>query len=84
MSDEHLLETSKLKALRVAIDKIEALDFVKRTESLFTVPFIRTIEGYLNKDPYLANIPENAEESKKLLDAALGNPFIKKTIIKNN
>lgn len=81
LSDEQLLETSKLKALKIAIDKIEALDFVKRTESLFTVPYIRTIEGYLNKDPYLANIPENAEESKKLLDAALGNPFIKKTLL---
>ena len=81
LGDEQLLDTEKLKALQKAIEDIEALDFVKKTESLFTVPHLKTVDGYLNKDPYLQSIPETKEESGELLQAALINPFINRTLL---
>lgn len=81
LADERLLETGKLKALRQAIEQIESLPFVDRAESLFSVPYLKTLDGYLNKDPYLEQLPETAEEAASLLDSASRNPFVHKNLL---
>lgn len=83
LKDADLAGAAKLTALRNAIDDLEALEFVDRTESLFSVPYLKTVEGYLNKDPYFVadKLPEDEEQSAKLLDKALINPFVKRTLL---
>ncbi len=81
LSDQKLLDKTKLEALQKAIERIETFEFVAKTESLFTVPYLKTVDGYLNKDPYLVSLPENEEQSSDLLSAALKNPFIHKTLL---
>ena len=47
------------------VTDLAALPFVDRTESLFSVPHVRSVDGYLDKEPYLANLPQTAEEYKE-------------------
>jgi len=84
LADEQLLEKNKLTELKASIKKIEALAFVDRVESLFSIPFLKTIDGYLNKDAYLHEAPETSEEAKNLLVNASLNPFIKKTLLSDD
>lgn len=84
LSDEQILEKDKLETLKTVIGEIETLDFVDRAESLFSVPYLKTIDGYLNKDPYLAELPATAEQAGDLLDKASLNPFIKHTLLSDN
>ena len=84
LSDDELLEKNKLAELEKAITKIEELNFVDRVESLFSVPYLKTIDGYLNKDPYLHSVPETPGEAQSLLASASLNPFIKKTLLSDD
>ena len=61
VEDGQLLAPPRLAALRTVLDIIEALPFVDRTESLFNVPYVRSVDGYLKKDAYLAAMPESDE-----------------------
>lgn len=81
LSDKQLLESSRLETLKAAITEIEAQPFVDRVESLFSVPYLKTVDGYLNKDPYLQEIPETEAKSKQLLADALRNPFVYHTLL---
>jgi len=84
LADEQLLEKNKLTELKASIDKIEDLNFVHRVESLFSIPYLKTIDGYLKKDAYLHNLPETSEDAQNLLDSASLNPFIKKTLLSDD
>ena len=81
LSDEQLLESSRLEALKAAINEMEAQPFVDRVESLFSVPYLKTVDGYLNKDPYLQLIPETEAQSSQLLSDASLNPFVHHTLL---
>lgn len=76
LEDPRPLEQSKLGVLRDVLQTIEGQPFVARTESLFSTPHVRSIDGYLEKSPYLANLPETAEAETALLGAARGNPLL--------
>ncbi len=81
LSDERLLAKPKLAALRDAIGAIEQLPFVARVQSLFSVPRLRTVDGFLSKEPYLAELPESEHAAAELLAEALKNPFLKHTLL---
>ncbi len=81
LEDDSLLSPSKLTALKKVITELEALPFVKRTESLFSVPHLRTVDGYLVKDPYLDVLPSTPEAEQTLLDQALISPFLKHVLL---
>ena len=59
------------RAAAEVIDELEALPFVGRVESLFSVPHLKTVDGYLDKEPYLATLPDSPAASRRLLDQAL-------------
>ena len=84
LEDPNVLEAGKLVALREVIDLLEKLPFVTRVVSLFTVPHVRSIEGYLDKEPYLAKLPESGEESTQLYQQALENPFVSNVLLSSN
>ena len=84
LEDPDVLEAGKLVALREVIDQLEKLPFVTRVVSLFTVPYVRSVEGYLDKEPYLAKLPESDEESAQLYQQALENPFVSNVLLSSN
>lgn len=76
LEDDRLLAADKLERLRKTIDEIEALPFVKETQSLFNVPYVRSNEGYLEKSPYLAELPDSPAAEQRILAAARSNPLV--------
>ena len=78
MEDPELLAPEKLEILQKVVAELEALPFVDRTESLFSVPHVRSVDGFLDKEPYLAGLPQTAEDGRALLIQAAKNPLIPK------
>ncbi|MCG6967058.1 MAG: MMPL family transporter [Chromatiaceae bacterium] len=78
---EQLLAPEQLEALQGVIHALEALPFVDRTESLFSAPYVKSVDGYLDKEPYLAKLPATAEDGKALLDQALKNPLLRNLLV---
>ena len=81
IEDQQLLAPDKLAVLKEVVDQLAALPFVTRTESLFSVPNVKSVEGYLDKEPYLAKLPETPQEGAALLATALKNPLIRNLLV---
>ncbi len=79
--DPVLMAPAKLVALQDAVRRIEQLPFVERVESLFSVPHVRSVDGYLKKDPYLERLPDDAAGGAAVLQQALADPFVKYTLL---
>ena len=56
-----LLAKDKLEVLQRVIERLETMPFVERVESLFSVPHVKTVDGFLDKEAYLAKAPESDE-----------------------
>ncbi len=81
LEDERPLEKSKLVVLKRIITALESLPYVARVESLFSVPWLKTVGGYLNKDPYLARLPATPKEEQRIVAAALKNTFVRNVLL---
>ncbi|HDK37471.1 MAG TPA: cyclic nucleotide-binding domain-containing protein [Thiolapillus brandeum] len=81
MESDDLLAHHRLEALKKTIAKLEQLPFVSRVESLFSVPWVKTVEGYLDKKPYLDKLPQTPEQAKDILQQARKNPFLKNVLL---
>ncbi len=81
LQDKALLEPEKLKLLKQVVASLEALPFVKTTQSLFSLPWLKTVDGYLNKDAYLKALPSTDMEANERLVAAANNPFVRKVLL---
>ncbi|MCB1737528.1 MAG: hypothetical protein KDI42_05340, partial [Gammaproteobacteria bacterium] len=79
--DPHLLDPEKLTVLRTVVDELNALPFVERTDSLFSVPYLRTVDGFLTKDPYLKTLPADRDAGDALLKKALISPFLRHVLL---
>lgn len=84
LEGERLLAPEKLAVLKDVIKTLDSLPFVDRTESLFSAPYVKSVDGYLDKEPYLAKIPEDAEAGQALLQQALKNPLIRNVLVSPN
>ncbi len=81
LQSPRLLEEKKLTALKKVLKEVESLPFVDRVESLFTIPWVKTVNGYLDKKPYLEKLPKTPEEERKILEEARKNPFLRHVLI---
>ena len=81
LEGQPLLAKDKLQVLQRVIERLETMPFVERVESLFSVPHVKTVDGYLDKEAYLASIPETDEAAAALLDKAIENPFLKHVLL---
>ena len=61
LEDDALLSRPKLEVLKQVVTQLDALPFVRRTESLFSLPYLRSVDGYLVKTPYLDTLPDTPE-----------------------
>jgi len=84
VEDRELLAPEKLEVLQAVVNELEALPFVDRAESLFSVPHVKSIDGFLDKQPYLASLPKTADEGRNLLTQAIGNPLIRNVLVSPN
>ena len=81
LEDDAVLEPEKLKVLQGVIGQLEAMPFVDRVESLFTIPHLRSVDGYLKTDPYLDELPETAEAAEAIEQRALESPFVRNVLL---
>ena len=54
---------------------------MSRTESLFSVPYLHTVDSYVHTAPYLENLPATAQEAQAIRAAALANPFVRNNLL---
>jgi predicted RND superfamily exporter protein len=76
LEDDALFTQEKLRAVRLALQKIEALPFVDHTESLFSIRHLESVEGTVTTALYLDEIPASRERLEQIKRAALHNPLI--------
>ena len=81
LEDRAPLAPDKLEVLKDIIGQLEAMPFVDRVESLFTIPHLRSVDGYLKTDPYLVKLPESAEAGEAILQQALQSPFVRNVLL---
>ncbi|WP_457668886.1 MMPL family transporter [Thiolapillus sp.] len=81
VQDPDLFQAEKLSVIRDAVNRINASPWVKRTDSLFSRRYLRTIDGYIYTDPYLSKIPATPAEVEEIRQAALHNPLIARNLL---
>ena len=75
-SDEALFSPKKLQLVKHTLDQLNQLDFVKNSSSLFTVPNVKEVDGFVESKPFLEVIPDDSEQINQLLDDALANALV--------
>ena len=81
VQDEALFDPEKLWALREEIAAIEAMPFVLRTRSLFSVPYVRAEGEWVRTEPFLDTLPETPEAAAALRELALKSPFVRRNLL---
>jgi predicted RND superfamily exporter protein len=76
LEDADLFATEKLVAIQSALAAIDSIPEVTRTVSLFSLPYLRTIEEDVYSTPYLQQIPETKEWAQTVKQVALHNPLV--------
>ncbi|MCG8083125.1 MAG: hypothetical protein JAY73_19150, partial [Candidatus Thiodiazotropha taylori] len=84
LEDAKLFEAENLKAIEQALAEIEKIPQVSRTVSLFSVRYLRTIDGFIHTTPYFSPIPENREILQSRIQAALLNPLIERNLLSHS
>ena len=60
IEDADIAEPENLRIIRQALTTIEAIPQVSRTVSLFSIRYLRTVDGYIYTNPYLKSITASA------------------------
>ncbi|MEW8506100.1 MAG: MMPL family transporter [Candidatus Thiodiazotropha sp.] len=81
LEDPDLFEPENLYAIDKALKRIEAIPQISRMVSLFSVRYLRTVDGYIHTDPYLKTIPQTREAADALAQVALLNPLIERNLL---
>lgn len=76
VADPALFDPEKLAAMRTAVEAIAALPLVGRTESLFSVPHLKSVDGLVSAAPYLTEPPLTGTAVDMLRASARVNPFV--------
>jgi len=76
VGDDDLFQPSKLAAIGQTVQALEALEWVARTDSLFSVNDVQIDSDWVTARPYLAEIPPTRELAAAIREAALANPLV--------
>lgn len=82
--DENLFTAKKLKNIRDVIEKIASTQSVASVESIFSLGDLRSVNGEISNQKYLAEIPESTAAIATVITRALGNPFIKNNLVSSD
>ncbi len=81
LEDPDLFAADNLTAIRQAVRQIEQLEQVERTTSLFSVRYLRTVDGFVFTDPYLKKNPTDRDAAEQLVKASLLNPLVERNLL---
>ena len=81
LEDDNLFDAHKLGLIKEAVNKLNKMVLVEKTDSLFSIRYLRTIDDFTYTSPYLDSIPQDSEQAAVLKQAALINPLIKKNLL---
>jgi predicted RND superfamily exporter protein len=79
--DANLFDPGRLDAIRATVERLEALSFVVRTQSLFSVPHLQVVDDFVHTDPFLDKTPATREEAEHIRVAALQSPFVRRNLL---
>lgn len=81
VQDRELFEPGRMQAIRALSNRLEALPFVTRTQSLFNVPRLQVHDEAVSTESYLHRLPQDPAEAEQLIEAALKNPFVRRNLL---
>ncbi len=76
LRDPDIFSTEKLAAIHEVVRALGKLPYVWSTSSLFDVPNLKNVDGFIHTQPYLARLPENAQEAARIKAEAIRNPLV--------
>ncbi len=82
--DPQLFDNDSLTAVRHLMETLEALPFVTHTMSLFDVPYLRNVDGFVHTRPYLDELPMTPEAAARVKADAIRNPLVRDNLISND
>lgn len=74
--DDDLFTPGVLAAVAATVDRLTALPFVTRVQSLYSVPHLRTEGEEVLDGPFLDPVPATTAQAQAARDAALGNALV--------
>ena len=81
LSDDNLFSAPVLLEVKKTLAELNKLEFVNSSSSLFNVPNIREIEGYIESKPFLQDIPETPQQMSQVIDQALANHLVADNLV---
>ncbi len=84
IEDENLFSFEKLEKVKELIWELEELDGILKTESLFNVTNFKSIDDFLNLDPFIDYIPEEQEDINEIVNDAKSNPIVNSNLISDD
>lgn len=84
LEDENLMDPAKLRAIRLALSRIDSIPQISHTSSLFSMRYLRSENGYIYTTPYLEPIPTNNADIQRHSSAALSNPLIERNLLSHD
>jgi predicted RND superfamily exporter protein len=76
LRDPDLFARDKLAAIHEVVRALNQLPYVWSTSSLFDVPNLKNIDGFIHTQAYLKAYPETADEVAQLKADAVSNPLV--------
>lgn len=76
LRDPDIFNHENLAAIRDAVRELGNLPQVAGTSSLFDVPNLKNIDGFIHAQPYLETLPETGEQAAEITADALRNPLV--------
>jgi uncharacterized protein len=73
--DPDLFAVEKLSATREVVRALGQLPYVASTSSLFDIPNLKNLEGFIHAQPYLEELPETTEAVAQVRAEAIRNPL---------
>lgn len=81
LSDDKLYEPDNLLRIKNTLKKLERLKFISHSSSLFNVPNVKEVEGYIETKPFLDEFPQTPDQADRIIDDALSNPLVAKNLV---
>ncbi len=81
LGDPDLFSPDRLELIRSTVERIDALPFVDRSSSLFSVPQVQNRDNSLFSGPYFATRPTAPAQMEHIKREALDNPLANGSLI---
>ena len=81
IQDEDLFTPDKLERVKQVASKLDRLEFVKGSNSLFTIPNVKEDDGYIRSAPFFDELPKQASDIQPIINDALRHPLVVGNVI---